>query len=201
MKIVNAALRALDMTLRSGPVGATRRITIVLLATALAGCGGGGAGGGGGAVTSAACDSITGGGSTVSSTGPATDAADAADGSQYTYGILELTSTSQTGTLRATAQDGVVFPAGSRAGAFAEYLNQGSSNVTSIRTYLDGVLVESSSPATSIFDPTDGGIPAAVYTGFVTSAPFDAVEFSEVDNGANGTAEYRVYEICSDGHA
>jgi hypothetical protein len=163
----------------------------------LSGCGGDGGGAGG----SAACDSITGGTSSVTSTGPASNPAAAADGDLYSYGTLLLTATSQSGTIRATAQDGVVFPAGSRAGAFVTYLNQGSSNATLFRTYLDGVLVETESPGSGIFDPTDSGTGATFYSGFVTSAPFDAVEFSEIDNGANGTAEYRVYEICSDGRA
>jgi hypothetical protein len=165
---------------------------LVGLAATLCGCPGDGDG-------SARCDSITGGGSAVSSTGPASDAAAAADGSLNSYGALMLTAASQSGTLRATAQDGVVFPAGSRAGVFASYLNQGS-NATLIRTYLDGVLVETSVPGSTIFEPTEGGTPAHVYSGLVTSAPFDAVEFAETDNGSNGTAEYRVYEICSDGH-
>lgn len=165
------------------------------LALLLAACGSGGGGGG-----NVACDSITGGGSTVTSTGPAVNAAKAADGDLGSYGALHLTATSQSGTIRATAQDGVVFPAGSRVGAFVSFLNQGNSNATTIRTYLDGVLIENGDPGSGFFDFTGGGTPADFYTGFVASAPFDAVEFSEIDTGGNGTAEYRVYEICSDGH-
>jgi hypothetical protein len=180
-----------DLTRLSG-----RYLPALLAAGALSACGSGGGEGGGSAV----CDSITGGGSTVTSTGPAFSVADAADGSLYSHGELRLTTASQSGSIRATAQDGVVFPAGSVAGVFSTYMNQGTSNATLIRTYLEGVQVETASPLAVIFEPTEGGTGAEFFVGFETSQPFDAVEFSETDNGANGTAEYRVYEICSDGH-
>ena len=165
----------------------------------LASCGGGAGGGlGGGGVS---CDSITGGAATVTSTGPAVDAGDAADGNLYSYGALELTTLEQSGSIRATAQDGVVFPAGSRAGVFTSYLNQGTSNATTLRTYLNGVPVETASPLAVSFEPAYGSTGAEFYLSFETSQPFNGVEFAETDNGANGTAEYRIYEICSDGHA
>lgn len=169
---------------------------LAFLAGMLAGCGGPGGGGGGGGV---ACDSITGGASTVSSTGPATNPGKAADGDLYSYGALVFTP-SGSGTIRATAQDGVVFPAGSRVGAFVSFVNQSGSNATTVSTYLDGVPVESKNPGNGIFEPAFGGTGADLYTGFVASAPFDAVEFSEVTSGGTQTSEYRVYEICSDGH-
>jgi hypothetical protein len=194
VKTVPEPRHAMNMTIGSyRPFG----LTILLLAGALGACGGGGGGAGGGG--SVACDSITGGGSTVSSTGPAVNPDKAADGDLHSYGALVF-SPSGTGTIRATAQDGIVFPAGSRVGAFVTYLNQSGSNATTLRTYLDGILVESENPGSGFFDPTYGDTPAGFYTGFVTSAPFDAVEFSEVTSGGTQTSEYRVYEICSDGH-
>jgi hypothetical protein len=174
-------------------------LAALLTAALLSGCGAGGSGGGGGG--SVACDSITGGDAAVTSTGPATNPDDAADGSLYSYGVLQLTSTAQTGSIRATAQSGVVFPAGSRAGVFTSYLNQGTSNATSLRTYLNGVPAETASPLAMSMEPAYGGTGAEFYLSFETAQPFNAVEFSETDNGANGTAHYRIYEFCSDGHA
>jgi hypothetical protein len=182
------------MTLRSCLLPA-----VLLAAPLLGACGsGGGSGGGGGNV---ACDSITGGDSMVTSTGPAANVGDAADGNLYSYGALQLTTAEQSGSIRATAQDGVVFPAGSRAGVFTSYLNQGTSNATTLRTYLNGVPVETASPLAWSFEPAYGGTGAEFYLSFETTQPFNAVEFAETDNGANGTAQYRIYEICSDGHA
>lgn len=176
-----------------------KRTSFVAVTMLTVGCGGGGSGGSGGAV--AACASISGGTSSVTSTGPASNTSAAVDGDLFSHATLALTSSSQSGSIRATAQSGVVFPAGSRAGVFASLLNQGTANVTMIRTYLNGALVESRSPANAIFEQPNGDTGAGLYIGLVTTAPFDAVEFAETDNGANGTTDYRVYEICSDGKA
>lgn len=170
----------------------TKRFALVpAFALLLAGCGGGGGGG------SASCASITGGGSTTRSSGPVENPAAAADGSLSSYANFRPTPTAQSGSVRAIAQDGIVYPAGSQAGAFAAFLNQGSSNSTSLRTYLDGRLVETSSPANLSVDFSEDG---HFYISFRTSVPFDAVEFAETDSGSSARAEYRVYELCSDGH-
>jgi hypothetical protein len=191
LKTIRTNSHALNMTAGSGRLALP--LAALLLAAALSGCGGGGGGG------SVACDTITGGASSVSSTGPASNPGRAADGDLGSYGALVF-SPSGSGTIRATAQDGVVFPAGSRVGAFVSFLSQSGSNATSMRTYLDGILIETGDPATGFFDPTYGDTAAGFYVGFEASAPFDAVEFAEVTSGGTQTSEYRVYEICSDGH-
>lgn len=169
-----------------------RSILSAFLLSIVTACGGGG----GGSSDSALCDSITGGGATVTSSGPVSNSNAAADGDLGTYAALNLSVTSQTASVRATAQDGIVYPAGSKAGAFVLYANQGSANVTTIRTYLNGAPVEASTPGTSIFEPAGPGF----YSGFTATAPFNAVEFNETDNGTSGSPDYRVYEICSDAH-
>lgn len=169
----------------------SKRAAGLAMAALLAGCGGGGG--------SSRCDSITGGGATVTASGPIDNRAAAADGNLGSHASLRLRSTAQTGSVRATAQSGIVYPAGSVAGAFVSFLNQGS-NITGIRTYLNGMMVESATPgANFIFEPASGGTGAELFVGFTTRAQFNAVEFVETDNGSSGNAEYRVYELCSDG--
>ena len=176
-------------------------LTSIVLAVLSSACGGGsgsgddGGKGGGGQV---ACNSITGGGSRVTSSGPVSNPGAAADGDLNSYATLNINTASQTASIRATAQSGIIFPSGSRAGAFVTFGNQQGSNATVVRTYLRGVMQETSTPANAIFDFAGSGTDANLYTGFTTSRQFDAVEFSETDNSA--APVYRVYEICSDGH-
>lgn len=168
--------------------------SLVALGVGISGCSGGGSGGGSGSVR---CDSITGGGAEVSTTGPVSNANAAADGDLYSAARLNINASSQSATVRATAQTGIVFPAGSFASVFVTFNNQGG-NVTLLRTYLEGALVETANPVAVTFEPANGGTGAELFLGFRTNAPFDALEFFESDDGSSGAPDYRVYEICSD---
>lgn len=105
-------------------------------------------------------------------------------------------------SLRATAQAGIVFAAGSRAGLLltlpqAEQLNY-SATVT---TYLDGQPQETL-PVTTAHTGAQTG--ATIYAGFdrsrPTSLPFDSVEVL-IAESAPGLEEhrYQVIEFCGDG--
>jgi hypothetical protein len=156
---------------------------------------------------SAECDSIRGGDSQVSTTGPVTDAQAAVDGNLNSFAPMNLGQTvdeqpaADAASIRATAQEGIVYPAGSRAGVFVTMNNPGPSDIALVRTYLDDQLVETASPGNTISEPAQRGTDAQRYFGLTTSAPFDAVEFSASTTPEEGAAppDYRVYEICSDG--
>jgi hypothetical protein len=155
-------------------------------ATLLAACGGSSGPQG----ASGACASITGGLATVEATGDVTRPAAAADGDFASHASASFTPLSQFASITATAQPGVVYPAGSVAGAFIHQLNQGTASSTTITTLLDGQPVDSSSPASNAHDGD--------FSGVVASAPFDAVRVSFTDTGEGAGADYRVFEICSD---
>ena len=145
------------------------------------------------------CDSISGGNSSVSTEGPVSNAGAAVDNDLESFASLNLSTASRTASIRATAQEGVAYPAGARAGAFVTMRNQGSSNATTVRLFMEGTLVEQSNITNSINDPTAEGTAAERYVGLTSSVTFDAVELVQTDNGSSVTPTYQVHEICSDG--
>jgi hypothetical protein len=174
-------------------------LSLTALLTLLAACGGGSDGG-------AYCASINGGGSQTSSscTGCTIEnEAAAADDDLYSSANAMAIAASVSITLRATAPEGVVYPAGSEAGVFFSSNTDSCSNcAVTVSTYLDGVLQNSSSGVTNTF--VEGrGSPADQYTSVNTLHAFDAVEISASGSVAGvGTGESAVletYEICSDG--
>jgi hypothetical protein len=144
------------------------------LSTALSACGGGGGNGsepGNPGETLPAvgnCESITGGESQVSSIatpgGSVLYQELAIDGNFGTH--AEMTAIpGGTTSLRATAQSGIVFPAGTFAGITAVCEQESNGYLITISTLLGGTPQES---AVSACDP--------VQQGFVTNKPFDAVQ-------------------------
>lgn len=172
------------------------------------------------------CDAIIGGSmvTTAFSTGcldcEVSEAAKVADDVARSFASLSINDapTTQGGSIRVTAQSGVVFPAGRRAGAYLTIPEQpggtelqlASSNAIAIRTYLAGALQEETS---ALAEPrlqfqaisADPELPES-YVYFTTSEMFDAVELfisnSQTTIGTGGvsrTPAYKVYELCSDG--
>lgn len=172
------------------------------------------------------CDSIV-GGSTVTATltegclnCDIADAAKVADDVARSFASFTINDAPQTqgGSVRVTAQSGVVFPAGREAGAYITIPEQPdgaevqllSSNAIAIKTYLGGALQEETS---ALAEPRlklqavsgDPELPES-YVSFTTSKIFDAVELfisnSQTAIGTGGisqTPAYKVYELCSDG--
>lgn len=183
----------------------------------------------------AGCNSITGGKAKVSSViepGCArcsVKAANAAaDDQAKTFASLSVLSSSvfQGVSIRATAQPGIVFPAGGRAGVFfslpnnnpkGENLDSGGSTALGIGTYLRGQLQESAGLNTSAplqnvssgsYNFPGGDALPKHYTYIETTKPYDAVELYVSDTQVRvrkqgqvdvGSAPYKVYEVCSDG--
>jgi len=165
------------------------------------------------------CDSISGGSATLSSSIdpgcvvcsisnlPAAADGDLSTPASVSVGIEVPT---QGASIRATAQSGMVFPAGNNAtvavtenlsGANLAILDSG----VELRTYLGGVLQESANDLQE-FDCASCGPGSTAYSAvsFQTTKPFDAVEIF-MDPGINSSGltgpNYQVFEICSNsGH-
>jgi len=196
-----------------------RLIWILLAGGTLTACGGDGGGGiltGGndsGTRTIASCDSIL--GATVASTpcpGCTIDGASkVADDDGYSYAAVDVPQAApEAGAmLRATAPDGVVFPAGEWAGVFLTSPSGGGvvdtngSNSVQLRTYLDGVLQETDAVNNRIqyLPRGDSSDLPHMFVSFHTSREFDAVE-AVIGNGdatVGGPTLWKVHELCSNG--
>lgn len=181
--------------------------SMALLAAGLSACGGGGDTASSRVSTGsqgAFCDSISGGGSklaadctgcTVANQGAAVDRNlySSADIMTATGGINPVA------TIRATAQAGTVYPAGSKAGTFFTALGNVCDNCgVVINTYLSNTMQESQSGLTN---SNGSGSAATTYSAVSTTKPFDAVEVVVTGTVAGGTSGKlaEIYEICSDG--
>lgn len=120
-----------------------------------------------------------------------------------TMRMAELEST----RVRVTAQDGMVFPAGGRAGATFRFTGGQSlfQPVTPVwrivlRTYLDGVMNLNANETGSSFrtGPSEDGEGYRVYIYTPALQPFDAVEveFQVETGGLEQSLE--LYEVCGD---
>lgn len=171
------------------------------------GSGSSGAGSSSGGGFSVPCDAITGGGSQVSAaTSMPCNNCSSADNGKAADGNLESFATATVGqslptsgvSLRATAQPGIVFPAGSKPGAYTHVPDNSPSYNVTIRTFLAGTQQESVRTDSSSTDSD-----ALTYFTFVNPAtqPFDAVEvlFSNQQPLLTDTATLQILEICSDG--
>jgi hypothetical protein len=193
------------------------RTPLVVVLLGLAACGGGGGGdadGGGDTRTRvvATCDAIVDG--AVASTpcpGCTIDGApNVADDDGYTYATVDVPQAApQAGALlRATAPEGVVFPAESDAGVFltapggGATANLSNGNEVELRTYLDGVLQETDAinNSTQNLPGGDPDLPGS-FVSFHTSRDFDAVEvvIGNGDATVGGETVWKVHEICSHG--
>lgn len=169
--------------------------------------GGGSGGGSSGGGASIACDAITGGGSRVSAANStpcnncsSADNGKAADGNLDSFATATVgQSLPTTGvSIRATAQSGLVFPAGSKPGAYTHVPGNSPGYNVTIKTYLAGVQQESSRT-----DSSNNDSAALTYFTFASPAtqPFDAVEvlFSNQQPLPGDAATLQILEICSDG--
>lgn len=163
-------------------------LTIMTLGLAfVAGCDGGGGD------SAQACMSIGGGGTQFSSTGGVTDGPATIDREESTYGTLTILSAGS-GTMRATAQSGVVFPAGSGAGILQSISYSGDVEM-SLRTYESNVLQEEFA-----FVP---GHQAPAVVSFKTTRQYDAIEFSATQLSADTDTPGSCYStppICNSPH-
>lgn len=186
-------------------------LILALVLGALPACKGGYSSSGGGVVYgtpmgAAACTYISGGSSTFSfqcngcDASVSSSASMAADGNLNTAVTLTNSTTMATSaTIRATAQSGIVFPSGYRAGAFQTVTTSMGTSSTTLNTYLSGTLQESSSAPASLM--TSGGTGASKWVYFTTTKQFDAVELVISDSwSSGGSVTHSVYEVCADGH-
>ena len=172
----------------------------IMLATALLqDCGGGGSN----PVLAADCAAITGGGTTVTETGTCSACTvqapgSAADGNTGSFAtLLHPTGAGGANSLRVTAQEGVVYPAGTPATVINSVDYEGSSVSTSLtlQTYLDGVPQESTNVGT--INGVGGPDEELRRRGFNTSLPFDALEISFQRASGAGTVAVNVHEFCT----
>lgn len=179
------------------------RFLALTTALALSACGGGGGGDSGNLLMG--CSPITGGGtSTQQSVSPGCAGcgvnapASAIDGSGVSFANLQMPAgAAGTVTLRAVAQNGVVFPAGTLAG-MVHSISYGTSSALaiSVRTYAMGVQQESfnfnSGAGSSDMDPAQPG-----RVSFSTQTQFDAVELDFTRTGGTGEVNARVHAFCA----
>lgn len=105
-------------------------------------------------------------------------------------------------TLRGTAQGGVVFAAGAKAGlVFGLPTGQSVRYSATVSTYLGGVQQESRAVVVGHTGATNGEL---VYLGFDPAQPttraFDAVELTIAETAPGAERhDYRVFEFCSNG--
>jgi hypothetical protein len=102
-------------------------------------------------------------------------------------------------TLRATAANGLAFPAGSRAGVLAGFSRGNLLDAPVLRTFLHGALQEERAqpdPPVTARAPDD----EEQFYGLTTTQPFDAVEFSFQQAAPLTGLELvvRLHEFCRD---
>ena len=149
------------------------------------------------------CAGLTGatatGAFTCSVGGCTVDFHDAAiDGDLATYATLTmLPNTSGSMSLRATAPDGVSYPAGTPA-AVVFGIERGSGDslntVETISTYLDDVLQDTGNVGTN---GTISGDREAGRSAIVTTKPFDAIEYTYAQGSGTAAVEVRAFEFCT----
>lgn len=184
----------------------TQWFLLCLVLPGLFACGGGGGDDIGGAVVGINCAAISGGGTQATQSVQCTGAAcagnnkDAAiDNNLGTFATLQMGAGAVGRVrLRATAQEGIVYAAGTPAAVvYGIQRSQGTSQntVETISTYLNGILQETGN-ASSTSGVTSGDKPAG-RRAVGTSLPFDAIEFSYDQTGGTATVEVQVYEFCT----
>lgn len=172
-------------------------------AALLLGCGGGGGGNNQSPALTADCAAITGGGTAVTETGNCSACTvlapnSAADGDTGSFATLSHPAgASGANSLRVTAQDGVVYPAGTPATVInsVDYDGNSVSTRITLQTYLDGVPQESTN-----LGPTNGvggQDQETMRRGFNATLPFDALEISFQRASGAGTVAVNVHEFCT----
>lgn len=185
------------------------RTSLLALATStlVLGCGGGGKSDQERAAA-ISCQAVTGGGTSVSVTNTCTNCSSSAEGaaidgdSRSAARLAMNTAASGSIAIRVTAQDGVVYPAGTLAGLILQAQTDGnhtSQNFT-VSTYLDGAATGD----TAQVGPTNG-VGGGSATNFGpqkgstgTLLPFDAIEFAYTQTSGTDSITLSVYEFCTD---
>lgn len=109
--------------------------------------------------------------------------------------VVNAAAPAQGVTLRATAQSGVIFPAGRLAGLIYSAPGGTAQNTTvTISTLSGGLLQETTSSNNS---NGIGGGRSRNFTGIRTSKPFDAVEVVIHNTQAENEPTFQVFEFCS----
>lgn len=183
----------------------------VSLAAVLAACSGGGGDGGSGddggsVVAGSACEYITGGGTTTLLTPGCPSCtsegeASSIDGNSDTHATIVFPAlASGDMALRATAQSGVVYPAGSHPGAIVSGSSSGGfvQSDLEIRLYFEGALVGVNSVAS--INGVGGGAqnPTPYYVSYTAPVQFDAVEIGFYRATGDGESVLNIHEFCSD---
>jgi hypothetical protein len=199
----------------------TRSVSLSLVATLLVACGGGGGAGtsvsgnsGGGNSALFACATVGGGSATINATcvncpqNAIANSASAIDTNLDTaatfsfYHPADQASNTSSLRLTATAQSGIVFPAGGKAGLiFGLPTGQNVRFSATINTYLSGTLQDSRNVVAGNNGATNGEIR---YYGFDSSTPttkqFDSVELLLTETLPSLEQHtYRAFEFCADG--
>jgi hypothetical protein len=185
-----------------------RRSAVFLGSVTLASClGGGGDGFDGGGTGFSQCESITGGNSRVTTSVASgcfgcsvSEPELAADGDLFSAATVDVPNSfaGQGVSVRATAQPGIIFPAGQQAGVY--FVGPTSSGFSSpdlavtISTYLGGELQETPT-SYELHGPDETGGDYSLKS-FATSKAFDAVEVM-ISNTQAATGPFSIYEICS----
>lgn len=179
-------------------------IALPMIAT-LAACGGG-SDSNGSAELLRGCSPIAGGNTTVQTSVSATclncsvsSASNAIDGNGTTFATMSMPSNSGgSTTIRAVAQPGVVFAAGTVAGSVdsIEY-GQSTGLTISLTTFANDIQQE-----TFNFNFAGSGVRErsstnTSRTGFTTTLQYDAVEVNFTRTGGNGSVQARVHALCS----
>lgn len=179
-----------------------RMVLGLVCGTLLAGCSGGeGAGEGLAAQVKSCVGSFSGGNTRVTESFSCTACSNrnrdlSIDGRGDTHADIALVG--GTYEIRATAQTGVLYPAGSFAGAFMRIPRSYSpGSVWSISTYKGGVMQETRSTRNAAGD--DPANPSGVDSlyGLTTTMDFDSVGISFTGGSSNTNDEIRIYEFCS----
>lgn len=176
------------------------RMLCLATASALAACGGSGPDN---SAIGGHCAAITGGGTTVARSGTCTNCTGdnvpaAADGDVGSAAVLfHPSGAAGSNAVRVTAQEGVVYPAGTPAMVINAIDFTGNSVSTSalLQTYLEGVPQESTTigAINGVGGPDEG----LARRGFTTSLPFDALEAQFQRSGGAGTVTLTVHEFCT----
>lgn len=176
------------------------------LVAALSACEGGGGGGGSddgsiGAINCAGLTGATAAGSVACTVGDCSVNFHGAaiDGDLATYATLTMAPTAGGRvSFRATAQDGVTYPAGTPA-AVVYGLTRTDGNSTStaetISTYLDGTLQQTSNTGSN--NGVTGGNVSPGRHAMSTFLPFDAIEVTYAQSGGTANVEVQIYEFCT----
>jgi len=177
-------------------------VSTLVCSALLASCGSGDNTGGGVAAQVKSCvGSFSGGNTSVTASSSCTACSNrdrelSIDGRGDTYAVSALFG--GTYTIRATAQTGILYPAGNFAGAFMRIPQTYSPGSTwTISTFKGGVMQETRSTGNAAGDDPANPSGTDNLYGLTTTMDFDSVGISLTGGSTNMNDEIRIYEFCS----